>query len=85
MFSLHLKKKKKKKIQLEKKQLRMFSLVFDTLEANFPWMVTQLNGHSLVLQGELIYVRLCSQRRRTEQEGCIHQSNPGWILFSSDS
>lgn len=63
----------------------MFSLVFDTLEANFPWMVTQLNGQSLVLQCELIYIRLCNQRKRTEQEGCIHQSNPDWILFSSDS
>lgn len=63
----------------------MFSLAFDTLEANFPWMVTQLNGHSLVLQCELIYIHLCSQRKRTEQEGCIHQYNPGWILFSSDS
>lgn len=38
----------------------MLSLVFDTLEADFPWMITQLKGHSLVLQCELIYVLLCS-------------------------
>lgn len=63
-----LKKKKKEEEDSvgKKKQLRMFSLVFDTLEANFPWMVTQLNGHSLVLQCELIYIHLCSQRKRTE-------------------
>lgn len=44
-----------------KKQLKMFSLFFDELEANFPWMVTQLNGQSSVLQCELIYKSLhCS-------------------------